>query len=110
MRPITQPPSAPALWEANYLTTILPPELSLSLLIPGDTPSIIAIQEVMLKMNSAHYMRAYRMRLLGCRQPLTLNIQHESEVIVVHHCHLYPLALLMDWLLACAIINSHHKQ
>jgi len=41
----------------------------------------------MLKMNSAHYVRAHRMRLLGCRQLLTLavrNIQHESEVIVVH--------------------------
>jgi len=48
MGPITQPPSAPALWEVNYLTTILPPELSLSLLIPGDAPSIIATQEVML--------------------------------------------------------------
>ena len=88
MRPIPQPPSAPAVWEVNYLTTILPPELSLSLLIPGDAPSIIATQEVMLKMNSAHYMRAHRMRLLGCRQLLTLavrNMLHESEVIVVHY-------------------------
>ena len=88
MGPITQLPSAPALWEVNYLTTILPPELSLSLLIPGDAPSIVATQEVMLKMNSNHYMRAHRVRLLGCRQLFTLavrNMQHEGEVIVVHY-------------------------
>ena len=96
MGPITQPPSAPALWEVNYLTAIIPPELSLSLLIPGDAPSIIATQEVMLKINSAHYiiMHAHRMRQLGCRQPLTVavrNMQHKSEVIVVH-CTPYLIA------------------
>ena len=99
MGPITQPPSAPALWEVNYLTTILPPELSLSLLIPGDAQDeqcslyvcslyVCSLYSVMLKMNSAHYMCAHRMRLLGCRQPLTVavrNMQHESEVIAVHY-------------------------
>jgi len=36
---------------------------------------------------------------------------HVQALLPTQICtgHLYPLALLMDWLLACAIISSHIK-